>query len=105
MLRMFIKRALVWLGIGLLIWLLLTLSLTVIFASNPLAMPAQPAQVVTDEPDYLQQFVAFSETYFTCDWYGIKLEFYNATGIFSFLNSGDCWCPNRLLVRWCNDAL
>ena len=105
MLRMFIKRALIWLATGLLVWLLLTLALTTIFALKPVAAFSQPAEVAAEEHDYLQQFMEISETYFTYDWYGIKLEFYNATGIFSFLNSGNRWCPNRLLVRWCDDAL
>ena len=103
--RMFIKRALVWLAAGLLIWLLLTLSLTTMFAFNPMWAASQTSEVRGNQPKYLQEFVEFSETYFTCDWYGIKLEFYNATGIFNFLDSGNCWCPNRLMVRWCDDAL
>ena len=105
MLRMFIKRALIWLAAALFVWLLLAVSFTLLFAMNPVMESAQPTEVTAEETEYLLAFVEMSETYFTCDLMAIKLEFYNATGLFSFLNSGNCWCPNRLLVRWCNDAL
>ena len=104
MLCMFIKRALVWLATGLLVWLLVSLSCTVVLA-NLSMKSAQLAEETTEESNLLQQFVEISERYFTFDWYAIKLEFYNATGIFSFLNSGNNWCPNRLMIRWCDEAL
>ena len=93
-----------WLATGLLIWLLASLSCTVVLANIPVNS-AQPTEETTEESDFLQQFAEISETYFTFDWYVIKLEFYNASGIFSFLNSGDTWCPNRLMIRWCDEAL
>ena len=105
MLRKFIKRALVWFATGMFVWLLLAVSFTLLFAMNSEVQPGEETTISKEETDYLLSFVEMSETYFTCDLYAIKLEFYNATGIFSFLNSGDCWCPNRLLVRWCDDAL
>lgn len=33
----------------------------------------------------------------------LKQAFYNAEGPFSFLHSGDCWCPNRLLRPWADE--
>lgn len=58
----------------------------------------------SEEPTYLQAFVALSEDCVTYDWQSLKIDFYSATGVFRFLNSGDCWCPNRLLTHHC-DAL
>jgi len=97
MLRPFIKRALV--------WLLLTVSFTGLLALNPIVESEHPTTITTDEPDFVQLFIEKLPEWPTIDFYQIKLDFYNATGLFSFLNSGDIWCPNPLLVWWCGDAL
>lgn len=37
------------------------------------------------------------------DMMSLKLAFNSASGPFTFLDSGDCWCPNWLLQPWCDE--
>jgi len=77
--------------------------LTMVAAETTAEETAVDSNITTTLLEWWQKPADLAASCADMDLMSIKLAFYNAEGPFSFLNSGDCWCPNMLLRPWCDD--